>query len=62
MSKNPGVYTALKSAVRLSLLIMLNRTVSTLQTKLFPKVKEELDLMLEERIIEEVTARLELTY
>ena len=62
MSKNPGVYTALKSAVRLSLLIMLNRTVSTLQAKLFPKVKEELDLMLEERIIEEVTARLELTY
>ena len=62
MSKNPGVYTALKSAVRLSLLIMLNRTVSTLQAKLFPKVKEELDLMLEERIIEEVTARLKLTY
>ena len=38
---------------------MLNRTVLTLQAKLFPKVKEELDLMLEESIIEEVT---ELTY
>ena len=59
MSKNPGVYTALKSAVRLCSLTMLNCTVLTLQAKLFPKVKEELDLILKESIIEEVT---ELTY